>query len=137
VRRSLAFTLVPILALAGVLVWAQRSIATVESRGDPALYARAVAWERALAGTATDSPLTFVHPSVRAHPALRIWLAEVAQRFADAGGAQILEAKVLDEVKGVSTYAIQAGEFTRRPATIQFRWVKADDGVWYVLRSDL
>jgi hypothetical protein len=136
-RRSLAFTLVPILALAGALAWAQMSIASVTSRGDPALYSRAVAWENALSDRGADSPLSFIHPEVRGNPALRAWLGKAAREFSDAAAAQILEAKVVDAASGVSTYMLQTTGITRRLATIQFQWVKARDGAWYVVPKSL
>ena len=136
-RRPLAFTLVPLLALAGALAWSQASIAAATSRGDPVLYARAVEWERTLSGAVTASPLAFLHPSVRSHPGLRAWLAPAAQEFGDATVTQILEARVLDGANGVSTYMLQTTGFTRQVATIQFQWAKGDDGVWYVLKRNL
>jgi hypothetical protein len=137
VRRPLAFTLVPILALAGALVWAQWSIASVTARGDPVLYARAVAWENALQGRGTVSPRAFLHPEVRGQPALKAWLATAVREFTDATAAQILEAKVVDAASGVSTYMLQTTGSRRQLATIQFPWAKADDGVWYVLPRNL
>jgi hypothetical protein len=132
VRRPILLTVVPILSLGGAIGWAVVQIRGVEARGEPELHDRAVAWEKSLSEPGTTSPLEFIHPEERSSPQLRRWLPEVARLFANAR-TQILQTRSLGGGEGETTYALDEGGVAGGTGTIGFRWVRAQDGVWYVV----
>jgi hypothetical protein len=135
--RPIVFTVVPLLALGASLAWATVHVHRVEGRGEPQLYRRALEWEERLSVGPRSSAVELVHPAVRGHPRLSTWLANIERQFAGSRGSQILESKVVGAGEGEATYAIDIGAPTRRLPTVEFRWERAQDGLWYVVPRSL
>jgi hypothetical protein len=132
--NRLPFTAVPVLALVAALVWSTVHIGQVEGRGEPELYARAVAFEKSLTAGPGSSPLEFVHPTQRGNARLRAWIGNLEREFSNSRGSQILQSKVVAVGAGESTYAV---EKMNQLATVEFRWSRAEDGLWYVVPRNL